>query len=162
MDKLIHSVQVNVFETDRDAIQPIKNLYHQMVPIDPEKEHIEIDHEQLQGFHQKTIHSLTLKTTKNKHNRLLLDTIFSLLPKKSIKQIIDQIESRINHEGILFIRLDKPSLLNDTYQLIDHGNCFHIKIKLAAFPANKENYLESSYKLLTSYLKNSDEKKEEN
>jgi hypothetical protein len=162
MDKLIHSVQINVLEKNHEAIQAIKDLYHQLIPLDYSKEDIEIDHERLQGFNQKTIHSLTLKTTKHKHNIKLLNTIFTNLPDTSIRRIIDQIESRVNHEGNLYIRLDKSSLLSDTYDLIDHGDCFHIKIKLAAFPANRENYLKTSQKLLRSYLENDDEKKEEN
>ena len=162
MDKLIHSIQVNVFETQEDAIQKIKDTYQKLLPLDFKKEHIDIDHEQLQGFNQKIIHSLTLKTTKNKHNIILLQTFFKHLAPRIIKKIIDEIESRVNNEGHLYIRLDKPSLLSDSYKIIDHGDCFHIKIKLAAFPAKKENFLKSSYKLLTSYLESNDEKKERN
>jgi len=162
MDKLIHSVQINVFETQEDAIQLIKDTYRKMLPIDHRKETINIDHERLQGFNQKTIHSLTLKTTKNRYNLILLHSIFKNLDSQVIQKIIDQMESRVNHEGHLYIRLDKASLLSDSYKLIDHGNCFHIKIKLAAFPANKENFLKSSYKLLASYIESNDEKKEGN
>ena len=161
MDKLVHTVQVNVFETNQNSLQSIKDLYHKMLPIDHSKEQVEIDYEQLQGFNQKIIHSLTLTTIKNRHNSLILNTIFTSLPTKSINKIIDQIETRVNHEGNLFLRLDKPSLLNNSYRLIDHGNCFHIKIKLAAFPANKDNYLKSSYKLLTLYLESNDDEKKE-
>ena len=152
MEKLTHSVQINVFEKDQDKIQTINECYHFLLPVDYTKEGIEIIHENLEGFHQMTIHSLTLSTTKNKHNNLLLNNIFTSINKQDLRTIINQLESRINDDGNLYIRLDKESLLKKRYQLIDHGNCFHIKIKLAAFPAKKENFMNTAQRLLQLYL----------
>jgi RNA binding exosome subunit len=150
MIKYFHNINVNVFEKDIKKINDITNIFHNLLPIDFKKEKVNISNEKLEGFEHKTIYSLTLTTKTNKHNQLLIETIFSNLSKKDLKIIQSQKETRLNDEGYFYIRLDKSKLLkNNKYLLTESGNCFHIKIKLAAYPANKENF----YKILEEIFK---------
>jgi RNA binding exosome subunit len=151
MQKLIHSIQLNVFEKNENEVEKIINLYHVILPIDFKKEKIQIQHKKLEGLQKQTIHSLSLQTNKKRHNMLLLKTILDNLDEKFIEQLNDQIESRLSDEGYFFIRLDKPLLLNDTYVLTDKGNCLHIKIKIAGYPAKRSSYLKSIKILLNNY-----------
>ncbi len=150
MEKLVHSVKLNVFEKNVDNIPAILRVFHRLLPLDFEKNHIHITHEQLEGFFE-IIHSLTLHTTSNRHNMLLLDTLFSQMMKEDRELFEMQQETRLNDEGYLFIRFDKQLLLQNIFRLTDGGECFHFKIKLAAYPATKERYFSVFHSILQRY-----------
>lgn len=150
MEKLVHSVSLNVFERQIENFPLIHEVFHRFLPIDFEKNRIVIDHQQLEGF-SSIIHSLTLQTTSNRHNLLLLETLFSNLTKNDKNLLDQQKESRLNDDGVFYIRLDKPLLLQSIFKLTDTGDCFHIKIKLAAYPATREHYFENLQKLIDQF-----------
>ena len=47
-------------------------------------------------------------------------------------------EDRLDEECNFFIRLDKEKLMNGECWITDSGDCYHIKISVAAFPKKKE------------------------
>jgi len=151
MEKLLHSIALNVFERYVEKLPEVQSVFHRLLPLDFEKNHIKIDHQQLEGF-SGIIHSLTLQTTSHRHNSLLLDSIFSHLSKQEISLIELQKESRLNNDGVFYIRLDKQSLLQNLFRLTDGGDCFHMRIKLAAYPATKDRYFQNLQKILEPYL----------
>lgn len=152
MEKLVHSITLNVFEKYVENIPAILNVFHRLLPLDFENNHIQIDHKQLEGF-SGTIHSLTLQTTTNRLNMLLLDTLFTQTTKEDRALLEMQQESRLNNEGCFFIRFDKHSLLQNILLITESSDCFHLKIKLAAYPAIKERFLFSFQSLLQRYNK---------
>lgn len=159
MEKYIHSIRVNLFEKHQENIDDRFSKLRKLLPVDFKKEKIQIKHEKLEGFHNKIIHSLTLETTKKRHNRMLIKSILNNLSYTDIKKLKKQIESRLNDDGFFFIRLDKQSFLNESYKLTEKGDCIHIKIKLAAFPAKRPCFMKSIEKILNMY---DDNIKEEN
>lgn len=144
----IHNINVRVIEKDENKIPSIIKKLTQLIPIDFKKEKIDINHEKTKGFEDKTIHILTMDTKKTKHNDLLIDNSIRKLNISDKKQLYDQINTRLDEEGNFYIRLDKNSLLNDKHILVDHGDCFHFRIKIAAFPKNKETIKKSTEKFL--------------
>ena len=152
MMKYIHSIQINVLEKHEHEIKKIRDLYQQLLPIDFLKEKIVIQHEKLEGFNKKSIHSLTMKTTKNRHNTILINSILNSLSNEDLIKIFKQLESRLNDEGNLYIRLDKKTLFNYQFHLVDHGDCFLIKIKISGYPSNKNNYIKSATNILHQYI----------
>ena len=84
---------------------------------------------------------------------LVLKIIFSNLSKNDKLNIENQIESRLNDDGFFFIRLDKRLLIQNIFKLTEAGDCFHIKVKIAAYPASKERYVKNLHKLINSYIK---------
>ncbi len=49
-----------------------------------------------------------------------------------------------------FIRFDKDKLIeNNEFFITDKGNCYHIKMTIAAFPTTRENALKAIEKLFT-------------
>jgi len=153
MLRLIHNITVKVFEKNPDNIQKCLSVFHQLLPIDFEKEKIKIKHEKAEGFFQKIIHILTLKTGKNRHNTLLMKTVLDHLSIVDRKRLIHELPSRIDEEGFFYIRLDKESLLQDHFEITETGDCFHMKIKLAAFPSNPEAFMNTATTLLSQYGK---------
>ena len=141
MQKQIHSIKINVFEKNQDEIEKINQIYQYLLPLDFKKEKIDLHHEQLEGLNQKIIYSITLETNKKRHNILLIEAIFGNLEKNEIKKIYGQIESRLSDEGDFYIRLDKQSLLDKSFILTEDGDCFHIKIKIAGYPAKRQIFI---------------------
>ena len=150
MEKLVHSVSLNVFEKHVECLPELQDVFHHFLPIDFKKNKIQIHHQQLEGF-SGIIHSLTLQTTSNRHNMLLLGSLFTHFTENDKELIEHQKESRLNNEGVFYIRLDKSLLLQNVFQLTDGGDCFHIKIKLAAYPATRERYFQNLHKLITMF-----------
>ena len=158
MKKNIHSITLNVFEKKEETIEEIRNIYHSFLPIDFQKENVQIREEKLEGLNKNIIHSLTLETTRKRHNNLLFDTLFHHISTQDIELILKQIESRLNAEGHLFIRLEKKALLQKQFFLTDGGDCFHIKIKIAGYPAKREIFIETVKSLLEPYKEKQEEK----
>ncbi len=143
MKKLVHKISVRVFEKNDDQLDSTKNIFNEILPVDFKREKISIEHEKAEGFNEKTIHILSMKTSKRRHNRVLLDNIFENLNEKDKQKIIDDRKTRLDSEGNFYIRLDKDSLLKNEYKLTDGGDCFHFTVKIAAYPLKKEKVLES-------------------
>jgi len=151
MNKLIHNITVTVFEKNENNLSVHSDIFEYLLPVNFEKEHIEFSIESVEGLQQKPIFILKLKTNKKKHNTLILDKLFSNLDKKAKKSIGSELYSRLNQEGYFFIRLEKSELIQKKFQLTDSGDCYHFKIKLAAFPANWEQFVNSAKSLLNRY-----------
>lgn len=151
MPKLIHNISVTVFEKNKDNITQCKEAFTYLLPLDFEKEKIHVSLESVEGFQQKTISILRLKTTKKRHNELLMQTLFSKLNDIDKKRIGKQYLTRLNQDGYFFIRLKKKQFLKNNFVLTDSGDCFHIKIKLAGFPAKWENFVNTAKSLLNKY-----------
>lgn len=148
MKRLVHNISVRVFEKDNDQLNSTKNLFYKLLPVDFEKEKISVDHEKAEGFNDKTIHILSMDTSKRRNNRVLLDNIFENLSSEDKQKIKLDRKTRLDPEGNFYIRLDKNSLLKNEYKLTDGGDCFHFTVKLAAYPMKKEKILESLDMLL--------------
>lgn len=146
----MHSVSLNVFEKQVEEVPLLHEVFHRFLPIDFEKNHIAINHQELEGF-SGIIHSLTLQTTSNRHNLLLLETLFTNLTRNDKILLDNQKESRLDDDGVFYIRLDKSLLLQNVFQLTDGGDCFHIRIKLAAFPATRDGYFQNLRKLFDQF-----------
>src|SRR3989344_2840824 len=61
------------------------------------------------------------------------------ITKEQKQQLLDQLESRLHDNLHFYLRLDKDAMVNlGQLWLTDSGNCFHIEIVVAAFPAKRE------------------------
>ena len=75
-------------------------------------------------------------------DRFIKEFLSNLLEKLSPDTkdlILKQLDSRIDDECKFFLRFDKQKLLEEDYLwLTDKGDCYHIAVTVAAFPAKKE------------------------
>jgi RNA binding exosome subunit len=90
-----------------------------------------------------------MKTEKNRHNMILLETVFSHLTADERNRLTHELPTRIDDDGFFYIRFDKKSLFHNHVEITESGDCFHMKIKLAAFPANPETYMEAATTLIS-------------
>ena len=47
--------------------------------------------------------------------------------------------NKMDDKGNLFLRFDKQRAYLGDLKIIEHGDAIHVKIKIAAYPAKKEN-----------------------
>mgnify|MGYP006301609583 FL=1 len=151
MTKIIHNILVTVFEKNKENLEECKKAFTSILPLDFKKEKIDISIESVEGFHQKTIYILRLKTEKSRHNKKLIHNLFLKLNETDKKRIGNQYLTRLNDEGYFFIRLNKNHMMKNKFLLTEGGDCFHVKIKLAGFPANWDNFVIAAKSLLNKY-----------
>jgi len=146
--KLAHQIWINVFCKDNDDESTLLDKLKSLVPINLEKEKITIKRSSTKGFENKIlIYEIELK--KPRHTNTFLKNLKKKLNQEQKTLILNQAESRLDHNLDFFIRLDKEKLLKDEIQITDSGNCFHIKISIAAFPKKRDIALDIIKKLFS-------------
>ena len=135
--KLANNVRVRVFCREDEDRGMIARKLRQLLPFDPEKEKVAIEERKAEGFNEKTILIMTAALSKDRHVNPFLKNLADKLGDEAAT-IAEQADSRTDENMNLFIRLDKEMLLKDRFVLTDAGNCYHVRINLAAYPKKKE------------------------
>ena len=146
---IAHSVTIRVFCGQEENAEEIINGLKLLIPFDFEKEKIKLHRHKALGFNDRRIDVLEVMLTKNKHTNAFIDNIMQKISETDKQLLLRQLDSRVDDESSFFIRFDKESLAKRSDLLVtDSGSCYHIKIKIAAFPSNKWNAM----KVVESYL----------
>src|SRR3989344_6368011 len=140
VDRKFNSVIVNVFFRDDEDVEKIKKAFLNLFPFDISEILIERKN---RGFEEKIIRELNVNLEKNAQIMFFLKNLSSKLVSEDKIKVIKEFDSRFSDEYFFFLRLDKDSLLNEHYVVVDSGNCFHIKFGVLAFPKNKANALKN-------------------
>lgn len=147
MEILVHNVNLRVFANDEEGKQKIEDTLRGLLPFeDLEKEKVMINKEKVKDSEKNSI-IISCRIEKRRHVRKFIDFLKENLGKENIKTLLEQIESRLDDEMSFFIRLNKEDLLNEKFELTEEGNCFHIRLTIAAYPAKKEIAKENVKKL---------------
>lgn len=140
--KLAHQIKISVFIHEEEDREKIFNKLISLVQFDLKKEKIKLNEDTAMGFNNKKIKTYEIVLEKNKHINGFLEKLKESLGKEQKELLLKQAESRLDEDLHFFIRLDKEKLLNDEFSITDSGNCFHIRISPAAFPAKRELAME--------------------
>ncbi len=141
--KLLHTVKLSVFVYPEEDEQAIRQRLIELVPFNLEEEKIKVEQQTAEGFQEKRIKIFNMMLSKEKHTTGFLNNLLEKLPEEEKRFIHKTAETRVDDEFNIFIRLDKPKLLEkNQYWLTDHGNCYHITMNIACFPRKKEVALE--------------------
>ena len=137
--KLAHTIILSVFAKEsEDSIKLAEKLV-ELISLDLDEEKISLNKGLATGFNNKQIRIFEIILTKQRHINKFLNFFNNNLSQEQKQLLIEQQESRLDSDLTFFIRLDKDKLVNENkYQLTDSGNCFHIKIVLAAYPKKRE------------------------
>jgi len=140
--RYIHNAKITVFLKPEEyigskLIEQVKDSMHRFLPIDLDKEKVSITEENVESFENRKIKILTLDISKEAHTNIFIKTLKVLL-REQCATILDQKESRLDEELCFYIRLDKESMLKGIAELTDSGDCFHIKMHVAAYPKNRD------------------------
>ncbi|MDP7180185.1 MAG: RNA-binding domain-containing protein [Candidatus Woesearchaeota archaeon] len=141
--KLTHLIRVRVYSKEEDNEEEVLKSFLSLFPFDLEEEKLQTENTVAEGFENRKIRVFELILKRTKHTKEFLDQLLEKLTKEQKQTILDQAESRLDDKLNLFIRLDKSKLIKDNeLKLTDSGDCFHIKISIAAFPAKREIAME--------------------
>jgi RNA binding exosome subunit len=139
-DKSVESVSQDLQKPEEDE-QAVKDKFLGLFPFSLEEEKVVLKRSKATGFNQKEIIIYEVELAKDKHTNAFLKFLNSKLDEQQRIMLIRQ-EDRLDEHLNFFLRLDKASLLQGQYQITDCGECFHIRISIAAFPRKRETALE--------------------
>ena len=150
MEKLIHNVEIRVFSKEEDDYDKIKAALLTLLPFDMEKEKIMVKEQKAEGFFDKKIVILEVLLEKQRQVSKFIESLKGRLSQDQRELLINQAESRLDDEMNFFIRFDKDKILNENQLWItESGNCYHIRLTIAAYPAKKEIALANVKKIFS-------------
>lgn len=141
--KLVHKAVLTVFSKEDDDEEKIKAALAALVPFNLEEEKIQIKQQTASSFNERKIRIFKIELEKSRHTNEFIKQMLNRLTKEQKAMIARQAESRLDEHLDFFIRLDKTNLI--TYNKLfvtDSGDCFHIRLSIAAFPSKREKALE--------------------
>jgi RNA binding exosome subunit len=147
-----HNVIVTVFAKEQESPEKILAGLRTLFPFNLADEKLKIRQQTTTGLQDNKITIYTVELIKARHTNQFIQYLHEKLNKQQKETLIAQKESRLDEELIFYMRLDKDELINGKYALTDSGNCYHIRIHLAAFPAKREPALEIIEKIFKPKL----------
>lgn len=137
--KYAHNIVISEFVKTNENLEQTKESLKSLMPFSLEQEKLQLKEENTTGLNEQQIKILTITLTKERPTGKFLEFLKEKLSEQQKKLLLAQKESRTDEYNHFFIRIDKEKW-NDEQQilLVDHGNCIHINITLAVFPAKRE------------------------
>ncbi|KHO45548.1 MAG: hypothetical protein QS98_C0010G0074 [archaeon GW2011_AR3] len=131
-------VEIRVFLKEDDDISEVKKGLARLLPFDIETEKIGLEEQAAEGFNRKKITIFKVVLAKDRHINSFIRKLFARFTARQKEMIHGQLESRIDEGMNFFLRLDKESLIKEnSLQVTDEGNCYHITLRVAAYPRTK-------------------------
>lgn len=135
--KIANNIHVRVFCKEKEEKKLVVEKFKQLLPFDLDKEKIKIEEQKAEGFDRKRVDVIKAALTKERHIDAFLENLVEKLGEDR-KTLLEQLDSRLDGDLNFFIRLDKEMMMKDKFVLTDSGNCYHIRINIAAFPKKRE------------------------
>ena len=136
----VHAIKLTVFAKESENSIDIAQTLANIIPFDLADEKIILNKEVAEGANGSKIIIFSINLSKIRHINKFLENLNEELGGKQKKLLIQQVESRLDQDLHFFIRLDKSLLLTKKeYHITDSGNCFHIRLAIAAYPKKRNN-----------------------
>jgi RNA binding exosome subunit len=145
--KFCHNITARVFAKPEEDNAAILRTLHSLFPFDLTAEKIKLTTQQATGVDDSRIiliHEVILD--KDRHITDFVNNLASHLNDEQKALLLRQ-DNRLDEHCNFFLRLDKPKLLEGVYWITDHGNCYHIRLCLAAYPKKKETCKELLWRM---------------
>lgn len=147
--KFAHNIQIRVFCREEENPEKVLEGLHKFVPFNFEEEKILLKKTNASGFKEKSIAIFEVVLEKEKHTAKFIQHLIASLSQEQKNYLERQITSRLDKELNFFLRIDKQILLDENrYFITDRGNCYHIRISVAAFPSKYEKAVEVVKRML--------------
>ncbi len=146
---IAHSVAIRVFCGEEENESEVVGGLKQLLPFDIENEKIAIQKQTAFGFSDKKINIFEVTLAKNRHVKAFLGNLLPKISATDKQMLLRQLDSRVDGDANFFVRFEKETLAKHNELLVtDGGNCYHVKIKMAAYPSNKETAIDVIRKML--------------
>lgn len=137
--EIAHSAAIRVFCGEKENESEVMNGLKSLLPFDLEKEKITIQKQAAFGFSDKRINIFEVTLAKKRHVKAFLDGLLPRISGTDRQMLLRQLDSRVDNDANFFVRFEKETLAKRNELLVtDSGNCYHVKIKIAAYPSTKE------------------------
>ncbi|MBI5681298.1 MAG: RNA-binding protein [Methanobacterium sp.] len=137
---MIHNISYRVFvygtENEEKVREAIKTLFPNSTP----------QTNTIEGYFKNPVLILNDKLTKNSEIKEFVK-ILKQIDEPSQKRLLNELENKMDEKGNLFLRFDKQRAYLGNLKIIEHGDTIHVKIKIAAYPAKKENAIKLAKEL---------------
>lgn len=137
---MIHNISYRTFVYGTENEEKVRKAVKTLFPnSSPQQEYIE-------GYYQNPVLILHDKIEKK---REIKDFIVKMenLPSSCRNKILDDLDRKMDDKGNLFLRFNKQKAYLDELEVVEHGDSIHVKIKIAAYPARKEQAMKIARKL---------------
>jgi RNA binding exosome subunit len=142
MHNYLNGICLRVFAKEDEDFSKIKQKFLSFFPFDLGQEKIELKQQTAVGFKDKKIRIVEVFLSRKNHLMKFLEQLLNRLTEEQKELLKRQKESRLDEELNFFIRFDKDKLIEKgEYFITDSGNCFHLKLSIAVFPAKRETAL---------------------
>jgi RNA binding exosome subunit len=140
--KLLHHIWLTVYSKPEDKEEGIIQNMKKFLPFDLDNEKIKIEQTVVTSEDERKISILQIHLEKIRHISQFIDNLNLNLNDEQKQLLLRQKESRLDSKNHFLIRFDKDRLIKDNeFFITDCGNCYHIKMSVAAFPTTRENAL---------------------
>lgn len=146
--KLVHNIMLTVFVKPKEDENKIAKALTNLIPLEIEKEKIKMHKTVAEGLVSSKIIILEITLEKERHTTKMIEFLKTKLTQEDLDKLRNQ-DNRIDEECTFFLRLDKKKALEQIYELTDGGECFHIKMSIAAFPKKREVAVELAKKIFS-------------
>ena len=137
--KLAHTAKIRVFWAHEENEAEVLNGLKLLAPFDISEEKIAIKRQNALGFNDRKITVFEIQLSKEKHVNAFIDNLFGKLQDSQRQMLLRQLESRVDGDANFYVRLEKELLIKNKDLIItDGGNCYHLRIKIAAYPSTRE------------------------
>ncbi len=139
--RLVHKITLQVFGKPEEDILTVKQGLVALVPFSLEEAKLQLKDKKATGFNERILHIYTIELAKESDTNTFIEWLMKTLSPEQKDQLFRQRESRLDEELKFYVRFDKEAWLERRLVLTDFGNCYHIAMQVAAFPANREKAL---------------------
>lgn len=138
---MIHNISYRTFVYGTEEEEKVMTALSHLFPsILPEKTINE-------DYFGNKITILTEKITKKRTNKDIIAFFNDNLSDEDKSVIREELSRRMDENGNLFLRFDKQSAFDEELKLTYSGDAIHVRIKIASYPASKENAIKVAYKI---------------
>jgi RNA binding exosome subunit len=128
---MIHNIRFRIFvyndENEEELIEGLLNI----LP------NCEIQKEDAEGIFEEPITILTGLVDKKRFTKEFFNNLKNL-DKDQLNKLLNDLDKKMDDNGNLFLRFSIEDAINGKWTIVDSGNCIHLKVKIAAYPAKKE------------------------
>ncbi|MCC7554419.1 MAG: RNA-binding protein [Methanobacteriaceae archaeon] len=128
---MIHNIRFRIFvykdENEDELIQGLLNILPSA----------RIEKEEADGIFNDDITILTGLVDKKRFTKEFFNSLKNL-DRYQIDKLILDLDKKMDDNANLFLRFSKEDAINEKWTIVDSGNCIHLKVKIAAYPAKKE------------------------
>ncbi|MFH1054993.1 MAG: RNA-binding domain-containing protein [Candidatus Altiarchaeota archaeon] len=145
-----HHITVSVFAARQD-VPKLSETLEAILPKDAAIDERAIEPETEGGVFMMELVELKSQLTRQKEVEEFATTLFKRLDDYDRRKILDNLESFVDDDCKLYIRLSKTEAKAGNI-VLEYKDPIHVTVKLAAYPAKKENAVESARKMIEDAL----------